>query len=161
MWEYIKLPGAADDPGEREKLIEQFTVEKMREYDGTVFFCISRSDRERRLTFRQAAWTLHYMGQDGRAVCTAYPTEKLVNRPGRNVLFVEPSMQEYLGEYLDACPAGARHLLLYSRRKSNGACLCMSMFMDFWQERGVDIWDLHEVDKVSEIPEKSEMEEPL
>lgn len=37
MWEYVKLPGETDDPGESEKLIEKFAVEKMREYDGTVF----------------------------------------------------------------------------------------------------------------------------
>ncbi len=29
MWEYVKLPGETDDPGESEKLIEKFAVEKM------------------------------------------------------------------------------------------------------------------------------------
>ena len=56
-------------------------------------------------------------------------------------------MQQYLGEYLDACPAGVRHLLLYSRRKGNGASLRMSLFMDFWMERGVDILDLYHIDE--------------
>lgn len=50
MWEYVHLPRETDDPSERERLIEQFAAEKIREYDETVFLCISRSDRERRLT---------------------------------------------------------------------------------------------------------------
>ena len=151
MWDYVHLPQEANGPGEREKLIEQFAVEKMREYDGTVFLCIARSDRERRLTFRQAAQSLGLSARDGRAMCAAFSAEALAKRPYRVVIFVEPSMQQYLGDYLDACPAGARHLLLYSRRKGNGASLRMSLFMDFWLERGVDIWDLRDVDqKLSE-----------
>ena len=47
MWDYVQLPQAADDPSQREKLIEQYAADKMREYDGTIFLCISRSDRER------------------------------------------------------------------------------------------------------------------
>lgn len=147
MWDYVKLPEEPDDPNQREQLIEQYAAEKMREYDGTIFLCISRSDRERRLTFRQAAQSVGCSAQDGRAVCAAYSAEALTKRPGRNVLFVEPSMQQYLGEYLDACPAGARHLLLYSRRKGNGASLRMSLFMDFWMERGVDILDFYHIDE--------------
>lgn len=46
-------------------------------------------------------------------------------------------MRRYLGEYLDACPSGARHLLLYCRRQSP----YRSAFMDFWLKRDVDIWD--------------------
>lgn len=145
MWDYVPLPQEANDPGEREKLIEQFATEKMRAYDGAIFLCIARSDRERRLTFRQAAQTLGLTAKDGRAVCAAQSAEALARSPGRNVLFVEPSMQRYLGEYLDACPVGARHLLLYSRRHGNGPSPHMSAFMDFWLERGVDIWDLRYV----------------
>ena len=147
MWDYVSLSQETGASNEREKLIEQFAIEKMREYDGTVFLCIARSDQERRLTFRQAAQALGLSARDGRAMCTAFSAEALVKRPYRVVIFVEPSMQQYLGEYLDACPAGARHLLLYSRRKGNGASLRMSLFMDFWQERGVDIWDFRDVDK--------------
>ena len=77
-------------------------------------------------------------------MCTAFSAQKLADRPGRDVLFVDPAMQEYLGEYLDACPAGARHVLIYCRRKGNGPCLRTSIFMDFWWNRGVDIWDLGE-----------------
>lgn len=63
------------------------------------------------------------------------------------MLFVDLSMQRYLGEYLNACPAGVRHLLLYSRRKGNGPSPYMSAFMDFWMERGVDILDLYHIDE--------------
>ena len=147
MWDYVQLPQAADDPSQREKLIEQYAADKMREYDGTIFLCISRSDRERWLTFRRAAQSVGCSAQDGRAVCAAYSAEKLAKRPGRNILFVDPSMQQYLGEYLDACPAGVRHLLLYSRRKGNGPSPYMSAFMDFWMERGVDILDLYHIDE--------------
>ena len=147
MWDYVQLPQAADDPSQREKLIEQYAADKMREYDGTIFLCISRSDRERWLTFRQAAQSVGCSAQDGRAVCAAYSAKKLPKRPGRNVLFVDLSMQQYLGEYLNVCPAGVRHLLLYSRRKGNGPSPYMSAFMDFWMERGVDILDLYHIDE--------------
>lgn len=147
MWDYVHLPREAENPGEREKLIVQFAVEKMRDYDGTVFLCIARSDRERRLTFCQAAQELGFSARDGRAACASLSAEALAKRPGRNVLFVDCTMQQYLGEYLEACPAEARHLLLYSRRRGNGPSPHMSAFMDFWMERGVDIWDLRDVDK--------------
>lgn len=154
MWYDVHMPQVTNDPGEHEKLIEQFAAEKMREYDGTIFFCIARSDRERRLSFRQAAQALGHTAQDGRAVCTALSAEALAGCSGRNVLFVECSMQRYLGEYLDACPSGARHLLLYSRRHGNGPSPHMSAFMDFWLERGVDIWDFGHFDNGAETQVK-------
>ena len=144
MWEAVQLPRETDAPEEMERLIQQFTEEKMQEYDGSVFFCISRKDKERRLTLRQAAQACRLSARDGRAMCTAFSAQKLADRPGRDVLFVEPSMQQYLDEYLDACPAGRRHMLIYCRRKGNGPCLRTSIFMDFWWNRGVDIWDLGE-----------------
>ncbi len=144
MWEAVQLPRETDAPEETERLIQQFAEEKMREYDGSVFFCISRRDQERRLTLRQAAQACRLSARDGRAMCTAFSAQKLADRPGRDVLFVEPSMQQYLGEYLDACSAGRRHMLIYCRRKGNGPCLRTSIFMDFWWNRGVDIWDLGE-----------------
>ena len=144
MWEAVQLSQATDTPEEMERLIQQFAEGKMREYDGSVFFCISRRDKDRRLTLRQAAQACRLSARDGRAMCTAFSAQKLADRPGRDVLFVDPAMQEYLGEYLDACPAGARHVLIYCRRKGNGPCLRTSIFMDFWWNRGVDIWDLGE-----------------
>lgn len=144
MWKYVELPEEIGGPEQRETLIRQFAEEKMREYDGAVFFCISRADKERRLTFRQAAASLGYSARDGRATATAWRAQTLAERAGRNVLFVDPAMQSYLEEYLDICPAGSRHVLIYCHRKGNGPSPRMSAFMDFWEEHGVDIWDLGE-----------------
>ena len=144
MWKYVELPEDIGGPEQRETLIRQFAEEKMREYDGAVFFCISRADKERRLTFRQAAASLGYSARDGRATATAWRAQTLAERAGKNVLFVDPAMQSYLEEYLDICPAGSRHVLIYCHRKGNGPSPRMSAFMDFWEEHGVDIWDLGE-----------------
>ena len=38
MWEAVQLPRETDAPEETERLIQQFAEEKMREYDGAVFF---------------------------------------------------------------------------------------------------------------------------
>lgn len=142
MWHHVELPLAGEAPEQREKRIQQFAEEKMRAYDGTVFLCISRSDKERRITFRQAAQAVGYTAKDEIAVSAAGLGEDFIKRYGRNVLFVYTCLQEYMGDYLDACPAGAKHVLLYCRRKGNGPSPRMSAFMDFWQERGMEIWDL-------------------
>lgn len=144
MWKYVELPEEIGGPEQRETLIRQFAEEKMREYDGAVFFCISRADKERRLTFRQAAASLGCSARDGRATATAWRAQTLAERAGKNVLFVDPAMQSYLEEYLDICPAGSRHVLIYCHRKGNGPSPRMSAFMDFWEEHSVDIWDLGE-----------------
>ena len=44
MWEAVQLPRETDAPEETERLIQQFAEEKMQEYDGNIFFCISRRD---------------------------------------------------------------------------------------------------------------------
>ena len=144
MWEAVQLPRETDAPEETERLIQQFAEEKMQGYDGSVFFCISRRDQERRLTLRQAAQACRLSARDGRATATAWRAQTLAERTGRNVLFVDPAMQSYLEEYLDICPAGSRHVLIYCHRKGNGPSPRMSAFMDFWEEHSVDIWDLGE-----------------
>ncbi|MCI8757061.1 MAG: hypothetical protein HFG18_10780 [Oscillospiraceae bacterium] len=144
MWNHVGLLKESDGPKDRESLIQQFTKEKMREYDGAVFFRIARSDKERRITFQQAAKALGYSARDGRTMCAAFNPQVLAEQTRRDVLFVDPAMQEFLGEYLDACPAGMRHLLIYCRR-GNGPSPYMSAFMDFWLEHGVDIWDLNDL----------------
>ena len=73
MWEAVQLPRETDAPEETERLIQQFAEEKMQEYDGNVFFCISRRDQERRLTLpgRSASfWAL-------KAVHIALPSRAL------------------------------------------------------------------------------------
>lgn len=129
MWENVCLPQEPDGPIRREALVEGFAVEKMREYGGTVFLCVSKEDWSRRNSFRQAAARLGLRALDGWELCGECSAEALAKRPGRNVLFVKPSMEQYLGEYLDACPAGERHLLLYTRRRGNGPSPAMSQLM--------------------------------
>lgn len=137
MWNDVELP-----PGEREARIEQFAREQMQAYDGTVFLCTGSLDKDCGLFFQKAAQSLGYEVWNGKALFQTLPAEELANRPGKHVLFVHWVMQEYLGAYLDALPPGKRHVLLYSRRFGNGPSPHMSFFMDFWQERGVDILDL-------------------
>ena len=116
MWDSVYLPQEVNDPSGREKRIERFAAEKMREYDETIFLCVSSADKERKNTFCQAAASLGYTVRDGRTVCTQIPARELAKEPGQRFLFIHHSMSEYL----DACPAGARHLLFYSRRRGNG-----------------------------------------
>lgn len=144
MWETISLPRENADPLRRERWVGQFARETMGRYDGTVFLSVAPSDQARCATFQQAAQSIGCNAQDGRSLCAESPPQALSKRPGRHVLFVHPSMQQYLGEYLDACPDGARHVLLYSRRRGNGPTPYRSAFLDFWMERGVDIWDIKE-----------------
>lgn len=40
--------------------------------------------------------------------------------------------------------------MFYSCKRSNGSSPHMSVFLDFWLERGVDIWDLRDIDAASE-----------
>ena len=54
MWDSVYLPQEVNNPGGREKRIERFAAEKMREYDGTVFFCVSPTDKEWKNTLCQA-----------------------------------------------------------------------------------------------------------
>lgn len=72
--------------------------------------------------------------------------QTLAKVKGKQAIFVRHSQQKYLSEYLAACPAGERHLVLYSRRHGNGPSPHMSAFMDFWIERNVDILDLNHID---------------
>ncbi len=110
MWTMAEMPQGSDGPGAREQWIRRFAEEQARAYSGTVFLCASRSDRERRDTFAQAAQA---------AGCTV----------------------------LEGRAAGARHLLLYTRRRGNGPSPRMSLFMEFWEAQGVDILDFGYVDK--------------
>lgn len=120
MWEYLKLPPGGD-PQSGELLVEQCVTAKMAEYGGTVFLCCAPGDRERMESFTRSA-----------------------QAAGKEAVFVHHKRQESLGDY--PCPAGERHALFYSRRRGNGPSPHMSAFLDFWLERGVDIWDLRDID---------------
>lgn len=126
-----------------EHLEEQLLTAKLRACNGTLFWFCARNDRERIALFRRASQAAGRQGRDGRAVCTAMDAEKSAERFDKNALFVTPAMKGWLEEYLDACPPGARHLLVYSRR-NNGPSPIVSDFMDpWWGERNAaEVWEL-------------------
>lgn len=117
--------------------MEDRLIAKLRECSGTLFWFCAGNDRERIALFRRAAEAVGRQGRDGRAVCTGIGAEKQAERFDRNALFVTPGMREYLERYLDACPPGARHLLVWSRR-NNGLTPTGSDFLEMWRERGVE-----------------------
>lgn len=126
-----------------ERLEERLLTEKLRECCGTVFWFCARKDRERIALFRRASQAAGRQGRDGRAECTAFKAEKAAERWSTNALFVTPAMKGWLEEYLDACPPGARHLLVYSRR-NNGPSPINSDFMDLWwgERNAALVWEL-------------------
>lgn len=146
MWEFIEPPIDKTNPCQGEASVERCVIAKMQEYDGTIFFCCSPADKERVGTFIRAARATGRQVRDVRQCCAEVPPQTLAKAKGKQAIFVRHSQQEYLSEYLAVCPAGERHLVLYSRRHGNGPSPHMSAFMDFWAERDVDIWDLRDID---------------
>ena len=146
MWDYIELPINEGDLHLGEQLVEQCTAAKMQEYDGTIFFCCSFADKERIDTFTRLAQSAGRLVKDIRLCCSETGPLALANNKEKKAIFVHYSNQDFLNDYLIACPAGERHLVLYSRRFGNGPSLYMSAFMDFWIERDVDILDLRDID---------------
>ena len=104
------------------------------------------SDMERISTFTRAAQAAGRQVRDVRRCSADVAHQTLAKVKGKQAIFVRHSQQKYLSEYLAACPAGERHLVLYSRRHGNGPSPHMSAFMDFWIERNVDILDLNHID---------------
>ena len=131
MWKYLEPPADGDGQQLGEALVEQLVTAKMREYDGTVFLCCAPGDQERIETFTRSA-----------------------QAAGKRAVFVHHKQREALDDDLAACPAGERHVLFYSRRRSNGPSPHMSAFMDFWLERDVDIWDLRDIDNALKAGER-------
>lgn len=125
-----------------ERLEERLLAEKLKECTGTVFWFCARNDRERIAMFRRVAQAAGRQGRDGRAECTAFRAEKAAERFDKNAMFVTTAMKEWLEDYLDACPPGPRHLLVYSRR-NNGPSPIVSDFMDlWWGERNIEVWEI-------------------
>lgn len=155
MWEYMELPLNCGDFELGESAIKQCAAEKMREYDGTVFLCCSPRDKERMDTFTLAAHIAERQVKGAQGSLTEIKPMALAKSAGKKALFVSHPMQEFLGQYLSARPAGERHLLLYSRRFGNGPSPRMSAFMDFWMEQGVDILDLRNIDEAAKARDNS------
>lgn len=131
MWAYLELPAGGADPHLGEAFMEQLVAAKMGEYDGTVFLCCAPGDQERIETFTRSA-----------------------QAAGKEAIFVQHTQQESLNDYLSACSAGVRHLVIYSRRRGNGPSPHMSAFLDFWLEWDVDIWDLRDIDNAPKAGEQ-------
>ena len=138
-----------------EQLVEQCAAAKMKEYDGTIFFCCSFADKERIDTFMRLAQSAGRLVKDIRLCCSETGPLPLANNKEKKAIFVHYSNQDFLNDYLIACPAGERHLVLYSRRFGNGPSLYMSAFMDFWMERDVDILDLRDIDEALKAKKQS------
>lgn len=147
MWEYMELPVNEGDLQLREQLVERCVTAKMREHDGTVFLCCSPADKERIDTFTRSAQAVGRLIKNIRTDQMETTPQALVENVGKKAFFIYHTQQEYLNEYLAICPAGERHLVLYSRRFGNGPSPHMSAFMDFWMENNVDIWDLCNIDR--------------
>ena len=147
MWEYLELPmnGGGLCPGEA--FVGQCVTTRMQEYGGTIFFCCSPRDKERIDSFTQAAQRTGRQVSDSQVCFRETDPSSMAKAAGKKALFVHHSMQEYLGQYLSACPTDERHLLLYSRRFGNGLAPHMSAFLDFWLEQNVDALDLCTIDE--------------
>lgn len=148
MWEYMEWPINEGDLQLGEQLVERCVTIKMREYDGTVFLCCFPADKERIDTFTRSAQATGRLVKDIRTDQMEPTPRALAEATGKKAIFVHHTQQEYLNDYLAACSAGERHLVIYSRRYGNGPSPHMSAFLDFWMERDVDIWDLRNIDNV-------------
>lgn len=127
MWEDVCL---------EEDQILPWIRERAQSYDGTVFLCCAAEDLERREALREALGAEDSGGLLG--------TDPATLAGVRRCLFVSPrtrGWEPWIRGYLAAWPPEVRHVLFYFRRRGNGPSAAMSLFMDFWRERGVDIWD--------------------
>ena len=147
MWKCVGPPKDGDTLFAVEEFIANYTLEKIGQYDGTIFFCCSPKDRKRMDTFVQAAQAAGRQVLDVTKCCTEVTSQGFAKTKRKKAFFVRYSMREYLEPYLAACPVGMHHMLFYSRRFGNGPSPYMNGFFDFWVEQGVDIWDLENVDK--------------
>lgn len=124
-----------------EYLKELLLAAKLQTCGGTVFWFCARNDRERIVLFHRMAQAVGRQGKDGREVCAVAEAGELAEQFDTNALLVFPGMQDFLEQYLNACPPDSRHLLVYSRR-FNGPSPINSVFMELWWNRGVEVWEL-------------------
>ncbi len=112
-------------------------TETMESTSGTVFLYCSPKDEKSISAFTGAA---EHTGRRifSREACQSLEPAALAGSREKKALFVSPSMTDFLDEYLAACPAGQRHLLLCSRKYGDIPNMSR-IFHDFWEERDVDI----------------------
>ena len=117
-------------------------IEKtMESISGTVFLYCSRKDEESISFFTSAA---EHTGRRmlRREDCQALDPAALASTPDKKVIFIAPSMMDFLDRYLEACPAGQRHLLIHAHEAHEAIRSMSFVFHDFWEERHVRIEDL-------------------
>ena len=119
-------------------------IEKtMGSISGTVFLYCSFKDEKSISFFTNAA---EHTGRQllRREDCQALDPAALASTSDKNAIFVVPSMMDFLDRYLEACPAGQRHLLIHihEAHEAHEAIRSMSfVFHDFWEERHVSMED--------------------
>lgn len=108
---------------------------------GTVFLYCSRKDEESTSFFTSAA---EHAGRKllHREDCQALDPAALASTSDKNVIFAAPSMMDFLDKYLEACPAGQRHLLIHAHEAHEAIRSMSFVFHDFWEERHVSMEDL-------------------
>ena len=117
-------------------------IEKtMESISGTVFLYCSRKDEESISFFTSAA---EHTGRRmlRREDCQALDPAALASTPDKKVIFIAPSMMDFLDRYLEACPAGQRHLLIHAHEAHEAIRSMSFVFHDFWEERHVRMEDL-------------------
>lgn len=117
-------------------------IEKtMESISGTVFLYCSLKDEESISFFTNAA---EHTGRRllRREDCQALNPVALASTSDKNVIFAAPSMMDFLDRYLEACPAGQRHLLIHAHEAHEAIRSMSLVFHDFWEERHVSIEDL-------------------
>ena len=117
-------------------------IEKtMESISGTVFLYCSLKDEESISFFTNAA---EHTGRRllRREDCQALNPVALASTSDKNVIFAAPSMMDFLDRYLEACPAGQRHLLIHAHEPHEAIRSMSFVFHDFWEERHVSIEDL-------------------
>ena len=117
-------------------------IEKtMESISGTVFLYCSRKDEESISFFTSAA---EHTGRRmlRREDCQALDPAALASTSDKNAIFAAPSMMDFLNRYLEACPAGQRHLLIHAHEPHEAICSMSFVFHDFWEERHVRMEDL-------------------
>ena len=117
-------------------------IEKtMESISGTVFLYCSRKDEESISFFTSAA---EHTGRRmlRREDCQALDPAALASTSDKNAIFAAPSMMDFLNRYLEACPAGQRHLLIHAHEAHEAIRSMSFVFHDFWEERHVRMEDL-------------------
>ena len=117
-------------------------IEKtMESISGTVFLYCSFKDKKSISFFTNA---VEHTGRQllRREDCQALDPAALASTSDKNAILVVPSMMDFLDRYLEACPAGQRHLLIHMHEAHEAIRSMSFVFHDFWEERHVRIEDL-------------------